>query len=150
MKDAIRLLDQRFAAIRPLLAGGRPPKGWVRAVRNALGMTTGQLAQRIGVSQSRIPELEQAEASGNITLKSLRRAAEALGCRVVYAIVPDKPLADIVRARAELVADRQLSATDRSMPPEDQAAQDVGFRAGQRNRLIEQLLQRPARLWDEP
>ena len=149
MKDAILHLDNRFAVLRPLLTNARPPKGWVRAVRNALGMTTQQLAQRIGVSQSRIPELEQAEVSGNITLKSLERAAEALGCRVVYAIVPDRPLAEIVRAQAEHVAGRQMAAVSHSMQLEDQAVQDESVRSEQRNRLIEQLMQKPARLWDE-
>ncbi|MGD0143711.1 MAG: mobile mystery protein A [Rhizomicrobium sp.] len=149
MKASIRQLDQRFAAIRPLLANARPPKGWVRAVRNTLGMTTQQLAQRIGVSQSRIPELEQAEANGNITLKSLERAAEALGCRVVYALVPERPLAEILRAQAERIADRQLAAVAHSMQLEDQAVEDKTVRNEQRNRLIEQLLLRPARLWDD-
>ena len=149
MKDAIRHLDGRFNALRPLLSSARPSRGWVRAVRNALGMTTKQLAQRIGVSQSRIPELEQAEVNGNITLKSLERAAEALGCRVVYALVPERPLADAVRALAEHAADRQLAAVGHSMKLEDQAVQDEDVRREQRNRLIEQLMQRPARLWDE-
>lgn len=149
MKDAIRHLDNRFAALRPLLASARPPKGWVRAVRDALGMTTTQLARRIGVSQSRIPELEQAEANGNITLKSLERAAEALGCRVVYAFVPERPLAEILRARAGHVADRQMAAVAHSMQLEDQAVRDGSVRKEQRARLIEQLLQKPARLWDE-
>jgi predicted DNA-binding mobile mystery protein A len=149
MKASIRQLDQRFAAIRPLLANARPPKGWVRAVRNTLGMTTQQLAQRIGVSQSRIPELEQAEANGNITLKTLERAAEALGCRVVYALVPERPLAEILRAQAERIADRQLAAVAHSMQLEDQAVEDKTVRNEQRNRLIEQLLLRPARLWDD-
>jgi len=149
MKDAIRHLDARFATLRPLLKSERPPKGWVRAVRDALGMTTGQLAQRIGVSQSRIPELEHAEANGNITLKSLERAAEALGCRVVYAIVPEQPLADIMRAQAERVAGRQMAGVAHSMQLENQAVEDEGVRNQQRNRLIEQLMQKPARLWDE-
>ncbi len=149
MKDAIRHLDSRFDALRPLLSNARPSKGWVRAVRNALGMTTKQLAQRIGVSQSRIPELEQAEVTGTITLKSLERAAQALGCRVVYALVPERPLADVVRGLAERAADRQLAAVGHSMKLEDQVVQDESARKEQRNRLVEQLIQRPARLWDE-
>ncbi len=149
MNSAIHHLDQRFAALRPLLASPRPPKGWVRALRNALGMTTQQLAQRMGVSQSRIPELERAEVAGGITLKSLERAAQAMGCRVVYAIVPEHRLADIVHAQAALTADRQLASVDQSMRLEDQAVRDAGVRNDQRDRLIEQLLQRPARLWRE-
>ena len=149
MNSAIRQLDRRLNAIRPLLASARPPKGWVRAIRDALGMTTQQLARRIGVSQSRIPELEQAEANGNITLKSLERAAEALGCRVVYALVPERPLADVVHAQAERVADRQFAAVAHTMQLEDQAVEDRTVRKEQRNRQIEQLLLRPARLWDD-
>src|ERR1700730_5246061 len=106
MKDAIRHLDQGFVAMRPLAKSQRPPKGWVRAIRDALGMTTTQLARRIGVSQPRVVELEQSEVSGSITLHSLQRAAEALGCRVVYALVPDKPLEITLRRRAEEVAAR--------------------------------------------
>src|SRR6202162_2401094 len=101
MNDAIRHLDRRFATLRPLAKSQRPPKGWLRAIRDALGMTTAQLGRRLGVSQPRIVELEQSEVSGKVTLNSLQRAAEALGCRFVYALVPDKRLAEIVRERAE-------------------------------------------------
>src|SRR5438270_620183 len=110
MKDAIRHLDKRFAALRPLAKDPRPPKGWLRAIRDALGMTTAQLARRLGVSQPRIVELEQSEVSGRVTLHTLQRAAEALGCRLVYVLVPERPLADVVRERAELLAERGVTA----------------------------------------
>src|SRR3974390_577604 len=103
MKDAIRHLDSRFATLRPLLKTQRPPKGWLRAVRDALGMTTKQLGQRLGVSQPRIVELEQSEVNGTVTLNTLQRAAEALGCRLVYALGPDQPLGGPVRARGATV-----------------------------------------------
>ena|SRR5271165_1385545 len=149
MKDAIRHLDKRFAALRRLENTPRPPKGWLRAIRDALGMTSAQLARRLGVSQPRIIELEQSEVSGSVTLHTLRRAAEALGCRLVYALVPKEPLADIVRARAELVANRQSAAVEHSMRLEDQAVRDTRARRELRRQLIEDLLSHPARLWDE-
>ncbi|HXW24215.1 MAG TPA: mobile mystery protein A, partial [Xanthobacteraceae bacterium] len=121
MKDAIRHLDVRFAALRPLLRTQRPPKGWLRAIRDALGMTTKQFAARLGVSQPRIVELEQSEVSGSVTLNTLQRAAEALGCRFVYALVPDKPLADTVRDRAEFVARQRQAAVEQTMRLEDQS-----------------------------
>jgi predicted DNA-binding mobile mystery protein A len=93
MKDAIRHLDKRFFALRPLTRYARPPQGWLRAVRDALGMTTAQLGRRLKVFQPRIVELEKSEVSGSVTLHTLQRAAEALGCRLVYALVPDEPLA---------------------------------------------------------
>jgi len=149
MKDAIRHLDQRFAGIRPLGQLHRPPKGWVRAIRDALGMTTAQLGRKLGVSQPRIVELEKAEVSGSVTLHSLQRAAEALGCRLVYTLVPEKPLAQTVRKRAAEVADRRSSSVEHTMRLEDQAVRDKGAARELRERMIEELLRRPARLWDE-
>jgi predicted DNA-binding mobile mystery protein A len=150
MKDAIRHLDKRFAALRPLAKAARPPKGWLRAVRDALGMTTAQLARRIGVSQPRIVELEQSEINGNVTLHSLQRAAEALGCRFVYALVPERPLEAMVRERARLVAKRQAEAVEQTMRLEDQAVQDKDARKELHRRADEDLLRRPARLCDDP
>jgi len=149
MKDAIRHLDKRFAALRPLAKGPRPPKGWLRAIRDALGMTTAQLGKRLGVSQPRIVELEQSEVSGSVTLNTLQRAAEALGCRLVYALVPERPLADTVRERAELIAARRTGAVAQSMRLEGQAVTNKEVAKELHRQQVEQLLRRPARLWDE-
>jgi predicted DNA-binding mobile mystery protein A len=149
MKDAIRHLDKRFASLRPLAKNGRPPKGWLRAIRDALGMTTAQFARRLGVSQPRIIELEQSEVSGGVTLHTLQRAAEALGCRLVYVLIPETPLAETVRERAELVAQRQLAAVAHTMLLEDQSVKSKRANDDLRRTIIEKLLQRPARLWDE-
>jgi predicted DNA-binding mobile mystery protein A len=149
MKDAIRHLDSRFAALRPLLKTQRPPKGWLRAVRDALGMTTKQFARRLGVSQPRIVELEQSEASGTVTLNTLQRAAEALGCRLVYALVPEKPLSETVRERAELLAGQRQAAVEHTMRLEDQAVKNRKAARELRQQIIDDLLERPARLWDE-
>lgn len=149
MKDAIRHLDKRFAALRPLAKSPRPPKGWLRAVRDAFGMTTAQYARRLGVSQPRIVELEQSEASGSVTLNTLQRAAEALGCRLVYVLVPEKPLADTIRERAETVASRQLADVEHTMRLENQAVTDKQVSKNLLRERVEELLRRPARLWDE-
>jgi predicted DNA-binding mobile mystery protein A len=149
MKDAIRHLDSRFAALRPLLKTQRPPKGWLRAIRDALGMTTKQFGRRLGVSQPRIVELEQSEVSGGVTLNTLQRAAEALGCRFVYALVPEKPLAETVRERAELVARQRQAAVEHTMRLEDQSVKGKAASNDLHRQFIEELLRRPARLWDE-
>jgi predicted DNA-binding mobile mystery protein A len=149
MNDAIRHLDKRFAALRPMANSPRPPKGWVRAIRDALGMTMAQLAGRLDVSQPRIVELEQSEVSGSVTLHTLQRAAEALGCRLVYALVPERPLAEIVHERAETIAERQSAAVQHSMRLEDQAVPDKRASKALRRQVIDDLLRRPARLWDE-
>lgn len=149
MNDAIRHLDKRFAALQPLAKSPRPPKGWLRAIRDALGMTTAQLGRRLEVSQPRIVELEQSEVSGSVTLNTLQRAAEALGCRLVYALVPDRPLAETVRKRADLIAARQMGAVTQSMRLEDQEVKSKEVGKELHRQQVERLLRRPARLWDE-
>jgi len=86
-------------------------------MRDALGMSSYQLARRIGVSQTRIMQFERAEANGSIRLAALRRAAEALSCTLVYALVPKEPLEDIVLRQAHLRAAAQLSISDPDHPP---------------------------------
>lgn len=111
-------------------------------------MTTGQLARRMKVKQPRIVELEQAEKARKITLQSLDRAAEALGCRVVYVLVPVRPLTEVLCERAARAAERQQACVDQTMQLEGQAVPDRKKDA--RKQLIGQLLQKPSRLWDEP
>jgi predicted DNA-binding mobile mystery protein A len=149
MKPAIRHLDKRFAGLRPLTTNLRPPKGWLRAIRDALGMTTAQFGRRLGVSQPRIIELEKSEANGTVTLNTLQRAAEALGCRLVYVLVPERPLAEVVTERTALIAERQAEAVEHTMRLEDQAVKDKRAARALRQQMIEELLRRPARLWDE-
>lgn len=150
MKDAIRQLDQRFEVLRPFIRlSSRPPKGWLRAIRDALGMTTAQFGKRLGVSQPRIVELEQSEVNGSVTLNTLQRAAEALGCRVVYTIVPERPLADTVLQQADRIVSRLTSTVAQSMRLEDQEVTSKDAAKDLHEREVERLLQRPARLWDD-
>ena len=149
MNDAIRHLDIRFATLRPLLETQRPPRGWLRAIRDALGMTSAQLAQRLGVSQPRIIELEKSEASGTVTLNTLQRAAEAVGCRLVYALIPEKSLEKTVLERVNQLAQRQLAAVQQTMRLEDQSVKSKKANDDVRRQFVEVLLKHPARLWDE-
>jgi predicted DNA-binding mobile mystery protein A len=149
MRSSIHHLDERFAALRPFANTQRPPKGWLRAVRDALGMTTAQFARRMGIAQSSAVELEKSEAERRITLQTLERAAEALGCRVVYVLIPDKPLETTVSERARLVADRKLAAVEQTMQLEDQSVRKKKVREDTLHGIIDNLLKKPARLWDD-
>ena len=142
-------LERRLAPLRDQQNLTRPPRGWIRDEREAFGMTTRQLAQRIGKVQSAVVEMEKSEARESISLATLRQAAEALDCTLVYALVPNRPIDDIRRARAADVASQQLARASHTMALEnqslDRAAQDA-----ERERLIDALLRgSPARLWDE-
>jgi len=139
-----------FADSGPLLRAPRPARGWVRAIRDALGMTTAQLAARLGVKQPRVVELERGEVQGTITLHSLERAAEAMGCKVVYMLVPHEPLTLTLQKRAAEIARQQLAAVDQTMQLEAQAVTSQAQQQAALQQLAEALLRRPARLWDEP
>src|ERR1700677_319758 len=66
----------------------RPSKGWIHTIRQALGVSSGELARRLGTSRQLPLQLEKGEAEDRITLKSLRAVANALDCDLVYAFVP--------------------------------------------------------------
>jgi predicted DNA-binding mobile mystery protein A len=141
---------RRITPLRETNNLARPPRGWIKAIREALGMTTAQLAGRIGVSQPHITQLEKSEIRDSLTLKTLRQVAEGLNCTLVYALVPNAPLDDLVRDRARLIADRQLARTDHTMKLENQALAPRELRA-ERERLVEALIAgNPRRLWDAP
>jgi len=145
---ARKSLEKRFAPLRGQQLA-TPSRGWLRAIREALGMTTAQLAKRLGTVQSRVPALEKAEANGAVTLKSLRAAAEAMDCTLVYAIVPTKPLDDLIRARAAEKADAELAHISHTMALENQTITPADL-AEERTRLIDELLAGSLRrLWED-
>jgi predicted DNA-binding mobile mystery protein A len=140
-------LDKRFAQMRevPMTV---PPRGWIRAIRDALGLSTRQLAERMGSSQSWISVLEKSEVSGSTTLKSLRQAAEAMDCTLIYALIPTKSLAETLKHQAERIAADELSHLNHSMQLENQGMTSDNL-VTERKRLVDELLAGPPRkLWN--
>ena len=119
-KMARTALDKKFESLAPLDLYAVPAKGWLRAIRESLGMTRAQLAKRIGIRQQSLSRIESAELDGTIKLETLRRAAEALDCRVIYALVPKEPLEQKVSRRAAEIAGQKLSRISHSMALEAQ------------------------------
>jgi len=147
--SARRQLDKRLNLLRDSYAITRPPRGWIKAIREALGMTTAQLARRIGVSQPRVVAIEKAEKNASITLGSLERAARALDCQVVYALIPRKPLNDLVEERVRIVAEKRLQSTQHSMALEAQSI-DKSDEEEQLKRLSERLMKKAgSELWED-
>lgn len=120
-KMARQNLDRRFASIGNIDDFARPSRGWIKAIREALGMTAAQFGQRLGVSQPRALAIEQAEARNAITLDTLERSAQALGCRLVYTLVPHEPLEAIVKNQSLAAAKKQLERTRHTMALEAQS-----------------------------
>lgn len=126
----------------------RPAKGWLRAVREALGMSGRQFAQRLGVSPPRVTNLERNELSGSVTIKTMRQAAEAMDCVFVYALLPRESLASILRKRAEALARKRIASVSHTMLLEGQAL-SVEEQARALESEVEALLREmPKELWD--
>jgi predicted DNA-binding mobile mystery protein A len=123
-KRARERLDERLAPLRPVERFRAPPKGWVRAIRDALGMSGVQFARRLGVQPPSVAALEASEESGSVQLKTLRRAAEVLDCTLVYALVPNDSLEGAVAARARKIALRALGRVAHTMKLEAQETAD--------------------------
>ncbi len=147
-QPARRALDRRGEQLRELKdVAARPAGGWVRAIREALGMSVADLAARMNVVPSTVHRLEVSEQNERIQLDSLRRVADALDCDLVYALVPRRPLQTLVDDQARELARRELAALGHTM---DLEAQGLGRERLQErvDELAEQLKARPG-LWQE-
>ena len=140
-------LDRRFSSMKPEARYRPPPKGWIRAIRDALGMSGPQLGRRMGIKTQSVADIEKSEVSGTIQLKTLRRAAEALDCFVVYALIPKSSLEDMVERRAREIARKELGPIAHTMDLEAQGLSPK-IREEQIDRYIRDYL-RERDLWED-
>jgi predicted DNA-binding mobile mystery protein A len=136
---SIQQLDDRLLPFSRTVASAPPTGGWIRAIRQALGMTNRQLAKRTGRDPNTVSDLQASEVAQSIQLNSLRELAEAMDCELVYALVPRKPLATMLEERARSVARETLRRTGYSMELERQG---LGVREQERafEREVDRLL----------
>lgn len=145
-RRARQRIDERLSALKPEDRFAPPPKGWIRAIRDALGMSGVQLAARMKVRPQTIDALEKSEASGSVQLNTLRRTAQALDCTVIYALVPNSSLEQAVKTRARRIALRDLARVAHTMKLE---AQETG-KARTEERIEEYIRSLKDRdLWNE-
>ena len=121
---------------------GKPRIGWIKTVRKALNMTAEELGHRLGLTRGRINQLERAEVYDAVTLRALKEVANALGCEVVYAIIPKdhSTLEDIIKTRAEQIAEERIVNVAHSMSLEDQSV-DSDILRMQKEELTKSLIE---------
>lgn len=120
-RQAREALDRRLIPLGPAGRFAVPRLGWIRAIRDALGMTAAELATRIGVTGASVRAMEETEVTGGIRLSTLRRAAEAMDCTLVYAFIPKESLESTVDQQARRVLRSQMHRSRQTMALEDQA-----------------------------
>lgn len=136
-------------ALQGLRVPDRPPGGWLSTVRQALGMTKAQLARRLNIAGSGINAIETNELKGTITLKSLARAANALGCDLRYVFVPHEPLEKMVVDQATRRAREKLGRINQSQALEASAMESESLSRAITDLAREIEIQRPADLWND-
>jgi predicted DNA-binding mobile mystery protein A len=130
-------LDQLLMPFRNAPTALAPKGGWIRAIREALGVTNAQFADRLGMEWQSVADIQHAEATEAIKLKTLRKLARALGCELVYAVVPPRPLAELRAERAMAEADHIVQQLTHAVKPDA-----TGGKVSERDleKLIKQIL----------
>jgi predicted DNA-binding mobile mystery protein A len=145
----LRQVDESTRPFAALADLHPPAGGWVKSIRQALGMSVSQLGRRMGLTRQGVADLEKREAQRGVTLAALQKAADAMNAELVYAIVPRKSLTQTLRDQARTTADRQLRRVAHSMRLEAQNVSPEEY-ASQLSENQEKLLQTWSRqIWDE-
>ena len=139
----------KFDQVSQLKGFLRPKEGWIRTLRKALGMSGPQLAKRLKVGKSQMSQMERLEMDDRITLKQLRKVAQALDSELVYALVPKKPINEMLWDRAWEKAKALVEKTDVQMKLESQQiSSDLleAFKEKEAERLIKEM---PRDFWED-
>lgn len=144
-KNLRRALDKKFSKAKCFSLLKRPSRGWIKTIREALGITSTQLAKMLGLTQPRVIKMEQNE--NNLKISTLEKIAEVLNCEFVYAFIPRQNLESMVYDKAKEKAIKILDNVSCNMAYENQR---ITIDSDVLNDTIQELLNCPnARLWDD-
>ncbi len=114
----IRALDKKTSDLKSAKNIVPQSSGWIKTVREAIGMTVSQLAARLGVTQPRITKMESNE--DNLKLSTMKKAAEAMNCEFVYYFKPKTTFQNLVDEQAQKKAAEVLKTVNVNMALENQ------------------------------
>jgi predicted DNA-binding mobile mystery protein A len=142
-------VDLKLKKLSPLLSSNLPENGWIRLIREGLGMSINSLARKVGIDPSRISRLENAEINGDLKLSSLKKIADALDMKFVYGFVPKSSLEEMVNTQAEKVAMERMAKVNHTMRLEAQEL-STNEKIKVLNDLIQKILiEQPKDFWDK-
>lgn len=140
----LRALTHKTGNLTQLRDAQPPKQGWISAVRQALGMTAKQLAERVGLSQPRIAKMELNE--NNLKISTMKKIAEGLDCDFVYGFVPKSSLQETINRQARKKVEAILSNVNTNMALEDQLADDPNILTDVADEMIAKNIKR---IWDK-
>lgn len=145
----IKQLGRQFRELEVLRAHSRPAEGWIRIIRKTLGMTIKQLAGRMDVDPSRITRIEADEMADALTIRTLKHAAEAMGCELHYVIMPKMPINDMLQQQAQRIAKKKIDDIHHTMVLEDQGIDEIMLAELLEDFVADLLKGNPKYLWDD-
>lgn len=145
----IQQLDQKLSPLKELENLIAPSKGWINAIRTSLNMTMSQLGVKLNITRQGVKNLEDSEAKGSISLKSLREVGQAMDLKLVYGFVPiDQSLDQLIKRKSQALAKKIVLRTDQTMILEDQGM-DKSLVQQSIDELAEELQRELSKsLWD--
>jgi transcriptional regulator with XRE-family HTH domain len=108
----------------------------LKLAREALLLSGGVVARRLGISISTYRNIEENERSGAVTLRSLQKAADVIGCEMVYVIRPKNHATFIARIWQPLLAEAKFHPWMRKC--------DQRKKAGALGSIVNTLFERPS------
>lgn len=145
----IQQLNGKMVAFTSLQKVAPPPTGWIKAIRNAIGMSMLQLGKRLSITKQSVQDMESREKDGSISIKALREAARALDMQLVYGFVPnDGSLEALIDRKARELAKQIVMRTNNSMKLEDQENSKQRVEKAIQERAIAIKTEMPKTLWD--
>ena len=148
-KIQIEQLEKKMKIYTSTQEVAKPPTGWLKAIRLALGMTLQQLANKLNITKQSVMEVERREQEGSITIKTLRETAKALDMELVYGLVPkDGTLDNLIERKAKELAYKIVSRTSNTMKLEDQENSKERIEKAINERVASLKHELPKMLWD--
>ncbi len=142
-------LDKKLEALKIWRDSGASEIGWVKAIRKALGMSTADMAHQVGIDQSRISRIENAEMAGNVKLSTMKKIAEGMDMDFVYGFVPRTSLEDMVRQQAKKIAFERISRIHHTMSLEMQEVTPEEQETALKDMLDQILINSPKDFWKQ-
>jgi len=148
-KLLIEQVDRKLQQFRTLETVIIPPKGWIHTIRVTLKMSLRQLGNRLKISPQSVKEIEEREANGSLTIKSLKETGIALNMKLVYGFIPlDGSIEKMIEKRASELALEIISRTSHTMKLEDQENKEDRLKKAVTNKTAELMEKMPKYLWD--
>ncbi|MEX1002205.1 MAG: mobile mystery protein A [Crocinitomicaceae bacterium] len=148
-KLIVQQLDEKLRPFKGSEKVYLPVKGWIHTIRNSFGMTLEQLGKKIGITRQGVHYIEESEAAGSISIKTMLEVGNAMDLKFVYGFVPkDSSFQQLIDKKAATLARKIVQRTHQNMILEGQENNDKQIQLAIKELTEELKREMPKALWD--